>query len=201
MSPLTFRLVKNFFEMRSFAVHVHRHPSTAVSGGMGAERADLIVLNPHAKGKPPPAMVLGADKVAHLRGAVVHVACWHASTFFEATARKAVGVYDFAKPQAIEKAGAQYGLDDPAPVIVVSKLPASVEANKKTLEFLKRKNIRHVMEFTSILSDLIREIDGSASYPELEELELIRLLKRYGFVKDGQFEFKFKSTLPKSRKK
>jgi len=201
VSPLTFRLVKNFFEIRSLTVHVHRRPPSSSPGAMGAERADLIVINPHPKGRSPSEVVLGAGDISRLSAAVVHVACWHASTFFESAARKAVGVYEFARPATLEKAASQYGLKDPAPLIVISKLPASGEARKKTLEFLKRRNIRYVMEFGSILSHLIREIDGSASYPELEELELLRLLKRYGFVKDGQFEFKFRSPPTKTKRK
>jgi hypothetical protein len=75
-------------------------------------------------------------------------------------------------------------------------LPAGAEARQQSIELLRGKGLDGVIPFHTMLADLIDQIEVNRNYQKSDLLQIIRILKNYGFLKEPQLEL-FK---PKRRK-
>ncbi|MCF7837519.1 MAG: hypothetical protein K9N49_02720, partial [Candidatus Marinimicrobia bacterium] len=76
----------------------------------------------------------------------------------------------------------------PVCILCVSDLPSTRLARRATLEVLRAKGITGVLLFRTILTELIERIEVSKSYEKSDVLQVLRILKNYGLLKDAQLE-------------
>jgi hypothetical protein len=81
-----------------------------------------------------------------------------------------------------------------------SALPAGAEARQQSIELLRAKGIDAVIPFHTMLEDLIDQIEVNRNYQKSDLLQVIRILKNYGFFKEPQLEL-FKPRRKPARKK
>jgi len=76
-------------------------------------------------------------------------------------------------------------------ILVVSELPTASEARVKAETVVRSHGVDHVLEFPTILRGILARIQTNYNYTESDVLQLLRIVKRYGLVKDTQLEFDF----------
>jgi len=84
-----------------------------------------------------------------------------------------------------------FGSSDFARILVVSELPASAETRTRAETAARSRGVDHILEFPTILRGILARIHTNLNYTESDVLQLLRIMKRYGLVKDTQLEFDF----------
>ena len=83
-------------------------------------------------------------------------------------------------------------------ILVVPALPHGAEARARSIELLRAKGLDAVIPFHTVLADLIGRIEVNRNYQKSDLLQVIRILKKYGFFKEPQLEL-FKAGRRKKR--
>lgn len=184
MASVSETLVREFFEFHGFLVLQLRK---YISPDRREEReADLVVYNPHPEpGGAELPFVLAVPDIKRITHAVVVVKGWHTETFSASVLDslpdmfRLVGISTFSRAAAALDGSA-------APVtrlLVVPELPSSPAARTKSIEGLRGRGVDCVITFRTILSDLIRRVEVNRNYQKADLLQVIRILKNYGFLK------------------
>jgi len=196
MSAVSETIVREYFELHGFFVRQQRKfiaPSRRED-----DEIDFFVLNPQPSesGAPLPFILASTDLPRIARGMVV-VKGWHTETFSTAVLANAPEILRFLEPGMFQQTARAFGKDGPvAKILVVPALPAGVEARQQSIELLRGKGLDAVIPFHTMLADLIDQIEVNRNYQKSDLLQIIRILKNYGFLKEPQLEL-FK---PKRRK-
>ena len=74
------------------------------------------------------------------------------------------------------------------PVLCLPRLPASDTLREKAIGMLKKKGIDGVITFETMLGELVSWVDVNKNYEKSDLLQVIRLLKNYGLLRDPQLE-------------
>lgn len=187
MSAVSETIVREYFELHGFFVRQQRK---YVAPSQRDEQIDFLVINPHPApaSRPLPFMLSSSDLPA-LRRAVVGVRGWHTETFRPAVLRHAPWLFRFAEPSAFRSAARALGGEEPVlKILVVPSLPHSPAAQSRSIEFLRSKGIDAVMPFATMLADLIQATETNRNYQKSDLLQIIRILKTYGFFREPQLE-------------
>ena len=64
------------------------------------------------------------------------------------------------------------------------------------IQLLQAAGIDHVLEFSSVLRDLLDKVSMHENYTTSPTLQILRLMKRYKLVRDQQLEFAFPNEPP-----
>jgi hypothetical protein len=196
MSAVSETIVREYFELHGFFVRQQRKfiaPSRRED-----DEIDFFVLNPQPSesGAPLPFILASTDLPRIARGVVV-VKGWHTETFSSAVLANAPEILRFLEPGVFQQTARAFGKDGPvAKILVVPALPAGTEAREQSIELLRGKGLDAVIPFHTMLADLIDQIEVNRNYQKSDLLQIIRILKNYGFLKEPQLEL-FK---PKKRK-
>ena len=196
MSAVSETIVREYFELHGFFVRQQRKfiaPSRRED-----DEIDFFVLNPQPteSDAPLPFILASTDLPRIVRGVVV-VKGWHTETFSSAVLANAPEILRFLEPGVFQQTARAFGKDGPvAKILVVPALPAGAEARQQSIELLRDKGLDAVIPFHTMLADLIDQIEVNRNYQKSDLLQIIRILKNYGFLKEPQLEL-FK---PKKRK-
>ncbi len=195
MSDLNVQLVREFFELNSFRVMTHwqqDHIKTRTP-----ERGlQLFVENASAPTGARPGFLLRVNEATSLTRAVVEVRAWHADRMYASHVESNPVLFDVANEESLALGKNFFGTDDFTTVLVIGELPTSPEPREKALAALAQKNLGHVIEFPTVLFELLEKVHPNVSYTSSLTLQMLRLLKRYDFIRYQQLELPFPTEAP-----
>jgi len=200
MSAVSETMVREFFEQHGFLVRQQRK-YIAPTRPREDDEIDFFVLNPQPSPAADLPFVLASSDLAGISRAVVVVKGWHTETFSPGLLASAPEIFRFLEPAAFGHAARAFGeAGEPSRILVLPALPVGAEARRQSIALLQTKGIDAVILFRTILADLIDQIEVNRNYQKSDLLQIIRILKNYGFVKELQLEL-FKPKRKQSRKK
>jgi len=192
VSDVSLELVQEYFELNNFMVLTRRKHRLTRRAESGEESIVLVVANlsPVEPDQPPP-VALGSDGIRGIHRAVIDVKGWHTDVFSSGLFESRSDVFALAGPGALAYAEETFGSTDFARILVVSELPHTPAARAKAESVVRSRGVDHVLEFPTILRGILDRIQTNYNYTESDVLQLMRIVKRYGLVKDTQLEFEF----------
>ena len=188
MAAVSEAIVREYFELHGFLVRQHRKYVSPAR--REDEEIDFFVLNPQPRRADVPLpFVLGSDDLATLSRAVVVVKGWHTETFSPAVLANAPEIFRFVEPVSFRRAAEAFGgTGELAKILIVPALPHGDEARAQSIELLRAKGIDAVIPFRTLLADLVAATAANRNYLKSDLLQVIRVLKNYGFFKEPQLE-------------
>jgi len=137
----------------------------------------------------------------HIRRAVYAVKGWHTETFSPAVMVNSPEIFRFAQPAATKAAEAVFGADSVfLKILVAPSLPSSKKLRRESIEFLRDKGVDGVIEFPVLLTSLIDGVEKNRNYQRSDILQLIRVLKAHGMLRERQMEL-FRAPKPRAARK
>jgi len=191
MSDINLQLVREFFEVNLFHVLTfwQHHPAANVPG---FDHGLLLFLeNSQPVAPRQPDFVLQAPDVRSLRNAMVDIRAWHGDRFYPSVIENNPVLSNFVRDEMKLLAHNIFSTDEFSTILVISELPKTPEQRRKSIDLLKKTGIDHILEFPTIVEELLDKISENANYAMSETLQLLRLLKRYRFIRNQQMEFSF----------
>jgi len=182
VSDVSLQLVREYFELNFFYILPHWG---IVAGQTKELETGSSLLFVEQQGKPnraEPEFLLRSGDIAALHRAAVEVRAWHGGKLYSSAIGATSLFSRVASRQTHDLATALFKSDNYKIVLVVSELPISEPAKKAALEKLHARGIHHVIEFRTILGDLLRQISAQGNYGPSKTLQTLKLLKRYGFI-------------------
>lgn len=195
MSDLNVQLVREYFELNSFRVMTHwqqdhMRPRAPERG------LQLFVENASPLPGGPPDFLLRVNEAAMLERAIVEVRAWHADRMYVSHIEANPVLFEVANEESLTLGRDFFGTDDFTTVLVVGELPASSEPRERALAALRQGRVGHVIEFPTILFELLEKVHPNVSYTSSVTLQMLRLLKRYDFIRYQQLELPFPTEAP-----
>ena len=192
-------IVREYFELNGFFVRQLRKYLVQSRKKRADEEIDLVVYNPNAPidGVPAGFQLFSAD-MAKIRRAIVVVKAWHTSRFTPAMLKSSSRVFDFLKKEVLNKAETYFSFGesevDPevvgtggfTKILVLPSLPTSDPQRTESIELLKEQGVDGIITFSTILENLLRNIEVNHSYQKSDLLQMMRILKIYDMVKEPQ---------------
>jgi hypothetical protein len=199
MAAVSETIVREFFELHGFFVRQQRkyvpHKKSL------DEAIDFFVLHPDPRPAPAPLpFVLNSDNVRTLARAVVVVKGWHTESFTPGRLSHAPEILRFVEPKIFQKAARSFGAGGtPGKVLVVPELPQDATVREQSIALLRGRGVDAVIPFRVMLTDLIGQVEVSRNYQKSDLLQIIRILKNYGYFKEPQLElFKARRARPRA---
>lgn len=198
MSAVSETIVREYFELHGFFVRQQRKYIT--SSRRDDDEIDFFVLNPKPVAKGELRFELSSADLAAVARAVVVVKGWHTDTFSPGLLANAPEIFRFLEPAVFQAATKTFGDGERLmKILVVPALPHAAEGRGQSIQMLKAKGIDAVIPFRTMLADLIEQIEVNRNYQKSDLLQVIRILKNYGFFRGPQLElFKPKRGKPKA---
>ena len=192
-------IVREYFELNGFFVRQLRKYLVQSRKKRADEEIDLVVYNPNApiNGMPAGFQLFSAD-MTKIRRAIVVIKAWHTSRFTPAMLKSSSRVFDFLKKEVLNKAETYFSFDesevDPEVVVsggftkilVLPSLPTSDPQRTESIELLKEQGVDGIITFSTILENLLRNVEVNHSYQKSDLLQMMRILKIYDMVKEPQ---------------
>jgi hypothetical protein len=192
-------IVREYFELNGFFVRQLRKYLVQSRKKRADEDIDLLVYNPSAPidGVPAGFQLFSAD-MAKIRRAIVVVKAWHTSRFTPAMLKSSSRVFDFLKKEVLNKAETYFSFDESevdtevvgsgrfSKILVLPSLPTSDPQRSESIELLKERGVDGIITFSTILENLLRNVEVNHSYQKSDLLQLMRILKIYDMVKEPQ---------------
>jgi hypothetical protein len=161
-------IVRQYFELKGYFVQTDvlylksKEQTGKQSSGYGD--IDLVLMHPNG------------DK------AIVGVSGWHREKITPSYVEGWDGrLFGFVSPLALNKASQVLGTQKFKKILVVSQLGSKEASRSKFILEAKKMGVDEVIEFPTILKELIRLIEVEPSY-DSEVLQTLRLLKIYNMV-------------------
>lgn len=194
MSDLNVQLVREFFEVNLFQVLTywqHDTPGIGVVSRPSDSALQLFIENTRHDSSRGAGFLLESHDLAAVDRAVVEVRAWHADRFYASVIEANPVLGHVASDESKALAGRVLRTAEFETILVISELPASVEARERSLKLLRDLGVDHVIEFPTILEGLIDRISAYGQYAPSSTLQTLRLIKRYNLVRRQQLEFSF----------
>ena len=199
MSGFDENIVREYFEVNGFFVRQLRKYQVQSRKKRIDEEIDLVVYNPSAIGSSENVgfQLFSADMSKIMR-AIVVVKAWHTSRFTPAMLKSSSRVFDFLKKDVLNKAETYFSFGEPedgsdtvdprefTKILVLPGLPTSDPQRTESIELLKNQGIDGIITFSTILENLLRNVEVNHSYQKSDLLQLMRILKIYDMVKEPQ---------------
>jgi hypothetical protein len=187
VSAVSETIVREYFELHGFFVRQRRKYISPAR--RDDDEVDFFVINPRPEATGALPFVLASADLAGVARAMVVVKGWHTETFSPGLLANAPEIFRFMKPAAFKRAARAFGNDDKlTTLLVVPALPTGAEARKRSIELLRAGGIDAVLPFRTLLADLIEQIAVNRNYQKSDLLQIIRILKNYGFFREPQME-------------
>jgi len=192
-------IVREYFELNGFFVRQLRKYLVQSRKKRADEEIDLVVYNPNAPidGVPAGFQLFSAD-MAKIRRAIVVVKAWHTSRFTPAMLKSSSRVFDFLKKEVLNKAETYFSFDEGevdsevvgsgrfTKILVLPSLPTSDPQRTESIELLREQGVDGIITFSTILENLLRNVEVNHSYQKSDLLQMMRILKIYDMVKEPQ---------------
>ena len=193
-------IVREYFELNGFFVRQLRKYLVQSRKKRVDEEIDLVVYNPSASsssGETAGFQLFSTD-MSKISRAIVVVKAWHSSRFTPAMLKSSSRVFDFLKKDVLNKAETYFSFGesvedteevDPqyfTKILVLPGLPTSDPQRTESIQLLKDQGIDGIITFSTILENLLRNVEVNHSYQKSDLLQLMRILKIYDMVKEPQ---------------
>lgn len=190
------QIVREFFELHLFRVLTHWQHEALFAGQsdpsvllfVEQNRADTHVRAANVR---TAGFLLRPEEVEQLDRAVIEVRAWHADRVYPSVVEGNAILGHVATPEVRQLAASVFGTDDFASVLVISEFAASAKPRERAQQLLQGLGIDHVIEFPAVLQDMLQRINAHGNYAPSQTLQTLRLIKRYGLVRNQQLEFAF----------
>jgi hypothetical protein len=190
MASVSEWIAREYFEMLGFMVIQPCKYSVSGRQKRVEEETDLIILNPLETGHSlPPSLIWTTSDLKSIARAIVGVCGWHAERFYPSMLEAFPEIVRFAEPDSLKMAVRQLGSDQIAKILCLPKLPAEQKLKDETLRILKEKGIDGILEFRTMLVEIIKGVDKNRNYEKSDVLQIIRILKNYDLFKEAQLDF------------
>lgn len=200
MSAISETIVREFLEASGFLVQQGR--KFVAPSRRHDSHIDFFATHP-AAAEPKAALPfeLRPADLKHVRRAVFAVKGWHTETFSAAVMANSPEIFRFALPAAAREAEKVFGTDSGfLNILVAPSLPASKKLRRESIEMLRGKGVDGVIEFPAVLSALIDGVEKNRNYQRSDVLQLIRVLKAHGMLRERQMEL-FRAAKPRAARK
>ena len=195
MSDATVQIVREFFEFNGFHVMTHWQHDTVRPRGT-EHGIQLYVENTVPAVDRPLDLVLRVGDIPAVPRALVEVRAWHTERFYASVFESNPVLFEVAGEAARARARQVFGRPDVKSILVISELPASPEPRQRAIDAARERGVDHVIEFPTILHEIIEKLNAHVSYAPSQTLQTVRLLKRYDFIRYQQLEFPFSAEAP-----
>lgn len=194
MSAVDESIVREYFESHGFLVCQRRKYIVQARQKSGDEEIDLIVLNPRATpGTTPEDFEIDSSALKNVSRAVVAVKGWHTEVFAPGVLAHQPKIFRFVEKRAVEEAQRLVGSEGLVKILIVPGLPRDAKTRQKSIEVLRTKGVDGVISFRSILRELIAGVHTNRNYQKSDLLQVLRLLKNYGLLREPQLELRLKT--------
>ncbi len=184
------QIVREFFEFHLFHVLTHWHHEALLSRGTEVGSLLFIERN-HTYPVSEPTFLLSPDSIDNINRAVVDVRAWHTDRFYPSVIESSPVLSRVAGDEVRGLAETVFGTHSFKTILVVSELPNSPRQRERSLELLREMGVGYVLEFPTLLQDVLNRVHPHGNYAPSHTLQTIRLLKRYNFTSRQQLEFPF----------
>ena len=200
MSAISETIVNEFLEANGFLVQQGR--KFVAPSRRHDSHIDFFASNPAAtESKAALPFELQPANLKHIRRAIFAVKGWHTETFSPAVMTNSPEIFRFAQPAAAKTAEAVFGTDTGfLKILVAPSLPSSKKQRQESVEFLRSKGVDGVIEFPTVLSAVIDGVEKNRNYQRSDVLQLIRVLKAHGMLRERQMEL-FRADKPRAGRK
>ena len=188
-------IVREYFELNGFFERqlgkyaVRKRKKTEASG------VELLVCNPSAPADAaePNFQLFSAD-MASIRQAIVVVHGWQQAGVTPAILKSPVRLFEFLKKEVLGQVDQALRIDDGLvedpqayqKIMVLPGLPTADPQRSMCIEQFKAVGVDGVIAFSTILEDLLRQVEVNHSYQKSELLQFVRVLKVYDMVEAPQ---------------
>ena len=201
MASVSEWIAREYFEMLGYMVIQPCKYSVSGRSKRIEEETDIVVLNPLVTVHSLPRSILWTTpNLKTIARAVVGVYGWHTERFYPAMLKNLPEIVRFAGHESVKMAARQLGSNEIAKILCLPHLPVAQKLKEDTLRILKSKGIDGVLEFRTMLVEIIKVVDKKRNYEKSDILQVIRILKNYDLFKDAQLEL-FSSRRAGRRKK
>lgn len=195
MSDINMQLAREFFELNLFYVlpHWRYEADQRDSDYIGA----MLFVEQHT---PAPPMeldcLLRPGDVKGIQRAVVEVRAWHADRLYPSIIESNPVFARVASQQTRTLAESIFGGQAYKIILVVSEFSSAPAKRDQAVRTLQKQGVDHVIEFPTLLAEIVRLVSAQGGYAASHSLQTIRLLKRYGFIRRQQLELFFPAPAP-----
>jgi hypothetical protein len=214
MAAIDEGIVREYFEQNGFFVRQMRKHAVQARRKTGEEEIDLVVYNPTwSRDRRKPDFFLFSNELPCLHRAVVSVKPWHTDVFTPGTLRSSPELFRFLEDKVLREAvkffpqeevsaareagaagaagaGGSEGAvaDEVTKILVLPALPTQEPFRSQSIDLLKARGVDCIISFRAMLLDLIEKVEVNRHYRKSDTLEVIRILKNYGLVRDPQLD-------------
>jgi len=188
MSDVNVQLVREFFELNGFRTMTYWQHDRTRAADHGLQ---LFVENGAAPASRELEFNLRPGDAPSLQRALVEVRPWHGERVYSSHIENNPVLFDVACDESAARARQVFGEVVFKTILVISELPTSPESRQRSLALLQAGRIDHIIEFSTILHDILDKLNPQISYSPSHTLQTLRLMKRYGFIRRHQLEFPF----------
>lgn len=202
MASVSEWIAREYFEMLGYLVIQPCKYSVTGRPKRIEEETDLIVLNPLiAEHVLPQYLLWTTGDLKKIARAVVGVYGWHTERFYPAMLENLPEIVRFAGEESVRMAARQLGSNQIAKILCLPQLPVAQKLKDDTLRILKARGIDGILEFRTMLAEIIKRVDKNRNYEKSDVLQIIRILKNYDLFREAQLElFSGKRTIRRRRK-
>jgi len=189
------QLAREFFELNLFYVLPHWQFDT---GQQDAEYlGSLLFVEQQRRSLPgEPECLLRAGDIKSIQRAVVEVRAWHADRLYPSVIEANPIFARVASQTTRNLAESIFEGEEYKIILVVSEFSSAPARRDQAVQALHALGIHHVLEFPTILAEILRLVSAQGSYAPSYTLQTIRLLKRYDFIRLQQLELFFPALRP-----
>ena len=197
MSDINLQLVREFLELNLF--HVLTFWQHGSARPTHSEHSMLLFVE---NVKPGPErkveFVLNASSITSFQNAVVDIRAWHGDRVYPSVVESNPVLATLAREDTRSLARDILSTEDFKTILVISELPKNPEQRAKSVKCLQETGIDHIMEFSTVIEGVLDKICENTNYTMSQTLQLLRLLKKYSFIRNQQMEFTFPTEPPTS---
>jgi hypothetical protein len=193
-------IVREYFELNRFFVRQLRKYQVQTRKKKVEEEIALAVHNPGVPaGEAETGFQLFSADMLKIRCAVVVVKGWHSSHFTPAMMKSSSRIFDYLKKDVLNKTDQYFDFeeapfdDEASPeqgackkILVLPGIPTSDPQRSEAIALLQENGVDGIITFSTILENLLRNVEVNHSYRKSELLQLMRVLKLYDMVKEPQ---------------
>lgn len=196
MAAIDEGIVREYFEQNGFLVRQMRKYQVQARRKTSDEEIDLLVYNPAwQRASRKPDFFLFSNELPLIHRAVVVVKPWHTDVFSPGMLKSSPEIFRFLEEKVLKEAArffpseldADSG-DELTKILVLPGLPTAEPFRTQSVDVLKERGVDGIVSFRSMLLDLIDKVEVNRSYRKSDTLQVIRILKNYDLLKNGQLD-------------
>lgn len=193
-------IVREYFELNGFFVRQLKKYQVQSRKKQAEEEITLSVYHPGAPvGSAETGFQLFSADMLKIRSALVVVKAWHTSRFTPAMLKSSSRIFEFLKKDVLNRAESYFQSDEIhgeaalpeelsalKKILVLPAIPTSDPQRSEAIALLKEVGVDGIITFSTILENVLRNVEVNHSYQKSDLLQLMRVLKIYDMVKEPQ---------------